>query len=240
MLKAEWAGEGMHKHEWIRGQLLEDISKLPADSRLPDERDLAERFAVSRATVRQALAALVAEDRIYAIRGRGTFVSSEPISKGLQLTSFSEDMHNRGLEPSTRLLLGKQVVADAKVAKMLELAPGSKVIHLERLRLADGFPMALESIWLPARLYPELLKENLEQSLYGVLEARYRVRIVRAEQKIAAIVMDERARDLLAMPPHSAALVVTRRGFDEKGRVAEYGRSAYRADRYDFDVSIQR
>jgi len=230
----------MHKHEMIRGQLLAEIAGMPADARLPHERDLAERFEVSRATVRQALAALVSDDKIYAIRGRGTFVAPQGISKGLQLTSFSEDMRNRGHEPSTRVLRAEEVSADSKVAKMLELAPASRVVHLERLRLADGFPMCLEVIWLPARLCRGILKQNLEQSLYQLLSTRYDIRIERAEQKISAAVMDERTRDLLAMPDPSAAVVVTRRGFDEKGRVAEYGRSAYRADRYDFDVSIRR
>lgn len=230
----------MHKHEWIRGQLLAEVAVLPPDTRLPHERDLAERFQVSRATVRQALAALVSEEKIYAVRGHGTFVASPGISKGLQLASFSEDMRARGHEPSTRVLGAEEAAAESRVAKMLELAPGNKVVHLERLRLADGFPMCLEHIWLPARLCRGILHQDLSQSLYELLSLRYGIRIERADQKISAAVMDERTRDLLGMPDPSAAVVVTRRGFDEKGRAAEYGRSAYRADRYDFEVSIHR
>ncbi len=230
----------MHKHELIRGQLLAEIEGLPADTRLPHERELAARFAVSRTTVRQALGALASAEKIYAVRGHGTFVAPQGISKGLQLTSFSEDMRTRGHEPSTRVLLAEEIAAGQHVAKMLELAPGGKVIHLERLRLADGFPMCLETLWLPARLYRGILKQNLSQSLYELLWSRYGIRIERADQKISAASMDARTRELLGMPDPSAAVVITRRGFDDKGRVAEYGRSVYRADRYDFDVSVRR
>lgn len=233
-------GETVHKYQWIRGQILAEIAGLPSDTRLPHERDLAARFAVSRTTVRQALAALASEEKIYSVRGHGTFVAPQGISKGLQLTSFSEDMRNRGYEPSTRLLCAQEVSADSKVARMLELAPGSKVIHLERLRLADSIPMCLENIWLPARLCRGILKQNLEQSLYDLLWVRYSIRIEKGDQKISAAIMDKRTRDLLSMPSPSAAVIVVRRGFDEKGRVAEYGRSAYRADRYDFEIAIRR
>ncbi|MDA8437540.1 MAG: GntR family transcriptional regulator [Propionibacterium sp.] len=230
----------MPKHEWIRSQLLAEVAGLPTDTRLPDERELTERFGVSRATVRQALAALVNEQKIYSIRGHGTFVAGEPISRGLRLRSFSEDMRERGLEPSTRLLLAEEVDAAAEVAARLELAPGTTVVHLERLRLADGFPMCLETIWLPTSLFPRLLTEDLHQSLYSILSNRYQVDIDSADEKIESAIMDRRTRELLSMPNPSSALIVIRRSFDKKGRAVEYGRSAYRADRYSFDVSIKR
>lgn len=230
----------MHKHEWIRAQVLAEVAELPADTRLPDERDLAERFEVSRATVRQALSTLVKEAKIYSVRGRGTFVAAPSIAKDLRLRSFTEDMRARGMTPSTRLLHAEETAADADVAAMLELAPESRVVHLERLRLADGFPMALESMWLPATRYPGILSEDLSQSLYQILSTRYHVEISTADERIAASVMERRTRELLSMPNPSAALVVSRRSFDKAGRAAEYGLSAYRADRYSFDLTIER
>lgn len=234
------AGGRMHKHERIRERMLAEVAELPPDTRLPDERELAERFEVSRATVRQALAALASEARIYSVRGRGTFVASPHIAKGLRLHSFSEDMRDRGLRPSTRLLLAEEAIADDEVASMLELEPGAPVVHLDRLRLADGFPMCLESIWLPAGMVPGILREDLTGSLYTLLADRFRIEIGRADERIEAVVVDGDARELLAMPDPSAALVVARRSFDRRGRTAEYGRSVYRADRYSFDVSITR
>lgn len=228
------------KHEWVREELLQHMSGLAPDAPLPQERELAERYEVSRSTVRQALKSLADEGRIYSVRGRGTFVASQRISKDSRLTSFSEDMQARGLRPGTRLLHVEQGPAEAEAAERLELAPGSAVLHLERLRLADGFPMCFEDIRLPAHLYPGLLHQDLERPLYGILASSYNTRIERAEQKISAQILQGRIADLLHVPHGSAALLVVRRGFDEKGRIAEYARSYYRADRYDFELSVSR
>ena len=230
----------VHKHEWVRAQVLAAVEELPANTRLPDERDFAEQFEVSRATVRQALSSLISENRIYSVRGRGTFVGSQSIAKGPRLQSFSEDMRARHLNPSARLLLAEVRPASQSVAEALELAPESPVVYMERLRLADGFPMCLESVWLPEAMFPRLLHEDLSRSLYSVLASRYATEVDRAEQKITSSVMRKRTRDLLAMKAPAAALVVTRRSFDKRGRVVEYGRSAYRSDRYSFDMAISR
>lgn len=228
------------KHEWVREELLQHMSGLTPDAPLPQERELAERYDVSRSTVRQALKSLADEGRIYSVRGRGTFVASQRISKDSRLTSFTEDMQARGLRPGTRLLHVEQGAASPEAAERLELEPGSPVLHLERLRLADGFPMCFEDIWLPAHLYPGLIHQDLERPLYGIFAASYNMRIDRAEQKISAQILHGRTADLLNVPHGSAALLVVRRGFDEKGRIAEYGRSYYRADRYDFELSVSR
>lgn len=230
----------MHKHERIRDDLLAEIVKLPADTQLPHERHLAAQFGTSRTTVRQALAGLANANKIYAVRGRGTFVAPQTISKGLQLTSFTEDMQNRGLVASTRVISAEEIRPDDNVAQQLELNAGSTVFKLHRLRLADGSPMCLETIHLPARLVPRLLGEDLEQSLYQLLATRYSIRVVRADQTISAAVADECTHDLLGVPEPAAVIAVTRRGFDEKGRVIEYGFSAYRSDRYDFRVTVVR
>ncbi len=228
------------KHAWVREQLLQHMSGLVPDDPLPQERELAERYQVSRSTVRQALKSLADEGRIYSVRGRGTFITSQRISKDTRLTSFSEDMQARGLLPGTRLLHAEQVPATPEMAARLELEAGAPVLHLERLRLADGFPMCLEDIWLSARMYPGLLHQDLERPLYRIFSASYNTRIDRAEQKISAQLLEGDVADLLNVPHGSAALVVSRRGFDEKGRVAEYGRSFYRADRYDFELTVSR
>lgn len=230
----------MRKHEWVRSEVLGRLAGSAPDTRLPEERELAEEFGVSRATVRQALAALVNEGKVYAIRGRGTFVAPDSISKGLRLRSFSDDMRSRGLEPATHLLLAEAITADPEVSALLDLAPGASVIHLERLRRAAGIPMCVESVWLPASLCPHLLSEDLEQSLYELLSARYGIEIRTANERIAAAVMNDAARGLLSMPNPSAAMVITRRSFDQAGRAIEFARTTYRADRYSFDVSIKR
>lgn len=228
------------KHLQIREQILAQIQRMRPDELLPQERELADTFGVSRTTVRQALQSLIEDGLIYSVRGRGTFVSRPRISKGLTLTSFSDDMRARDLEPGSRLLTAELQTADTDLARTLEIAPGENTYYIERLRLADGFPMCIETLHLPAALFPRLLDQDLEGSLYLLLAGRYRTTIATAEQHISATLLSHRHADLLKVSPRSAALRVRRRGIDSRGRVVEHGQSLYRADRYDFELTIHR
>lgn len=230
----------MIKHLQVRERLLAQIRDMDPDDVLPQERELAERFAVSRTTVRQALQSLIEEGLIYSVRGRGTFVSRGRISKGLSLTSFSDDMRARNLEPGSRLLTAEQRIAEPELAQALEIRPGDSVYYLERLRLADGFPMCFERVHLPAAPFPRLLDQDLEGSLYQLLAGRYRTVLANAEQRVSATTLNRRHADLLGVPARSPALHVSRRGIDARGRIVEYGQSLYRADRYDFEMTIHR
>lgn len=230
----------MIKHLQVRERLLAQIRDMKPDDVLPQERELAETFGVSRTTVRQALQSLIEEGLVYSVRGRGTFVSRGRISKGLSLTSFSDDMRARNLEPGSRLLTAEQRVAEPELARTLEIKPGDPVYYLERLRLADGFPMCFERVHLPAAPFPRLLDQDLQGSLYQLLAGRYRTVLATAEQHISATTLNRRHADLLGVPARSPALYVRRRGIDARGRVVEYGQSLYRADRYDFEVTVHR
>ncbi|TFD07820.1 MULTISPECIES: GntR family transcriptional regulator [unclassified Cryobacterium] len=228
------------KHLLIREQLLAEISAMHRDDALPQERELAERFDVSRTTVRQALRGLAEDGLIYSIRGMGTFVSGGRISKGLKLTSFSEDMRGRDMEPSSRVLSATEMIATNEVALKLELAPKSAVFAIERLRLADGVPMCRETIYLPAHLFPHLLQFDLSSSLYKLMAEQFRVRVENATQRVSSALISGADADLLGVPHRAPALVVSRQGVDGKGRLVEYAVSIYRGDRYDYSFTVQR
>lgn len=228
------------KYQRIKEELLAEITGKEPGTPLPNERELADQFDVSRTTVRQALKALSNDGRIYAVRGRGTFVSSQRVSKSEKLTSFSEDMQSRGLAPGTRVIDSTLVPADAEVANALEVAPGTEIYHLERLRLAAGVPMCFEQIWLPSVQFPGLLSQDLERPLYGILASLYNTTVERGDQTISATLLDHDTSDLLGLEYPSAALLVTRRSYNARGRVIEYGRSYYRSDRYDFNITVNR
>lgn len=228
------------KHLLIREQLLADISTMRTGEALPQERELAERFDVSRMTVRQALRSLAEDGLIYSIRGIGTFVSGGRISKGLKLTSFSEDMRGRDMEPSSRVLSATEKPATDDIALKLELAPGLSVYTIERLRLADGVPMCRETIYLPAHLFPHLLQFDLGSSLYKLMAEQYRVRVENATQRVSSELVSSTDADLLGVPRRSPSLVVSRQGADEKGRLVEYAVSVYRGDRYDYSFTVRR
>src|SRR5262245_26940224 len=107
------------KYQDIRKQLLAEILELRPGDALPRERELATRFGASRMTVRRALETLIEEGRIYASRGHGTFVADHKISKDASLTSFTQDMLDRGLRPGSRLLKAQEVPAGSSVGRDL-------------------------------------------------------------------------------------------------------------------------
>lgn len=229
------------KNERVREHLLELIrSGLAPHDRLPTERELAEQFGVTRMTVRRALDRLELQDKVYRVQGAGTFVAEAPITKTMVLTSFSEDMRSRRLTPASRILVAESVPAGARIGLDLGISPAEHVVHLKRIRLADGLPMCLENVHLPAGLVPGLLDQELGDSLYELLQRHYRIHIQEAEQSIQGTVVDPDEAELLAVPPFSPALLVQRTSYDQRGRRVERAKSVYRGDRYSFKLGVRR
>lgn len=140
---------------------------------LPTERALAEEWGVARMTVRGAIAVLTREGRLRAEQGRGTFVQPPAIALRVRLGSFADEVKRAQLNPTTRTLdRAFDVAPPEAVRRHLRLRRGAKTVRLERLRLGDGNPLALERVWLPARLARELLSGEPPSSLHAWLEAR--------------------------------------------------------------------
>lgn len=205
----------------------------PADV-LPSERMLAELFGVSRSTVRAALKLLEDEGVLRSAPGIGTFVAAPHLSKAPVLMSFSEEVRARGWKPGSRLTDSSVGVADFGVAHNLSIEPGSTYYEINRVRLADDVPLAIERVRLPERYFPGLLDHDLEGSLYALLSEQYGVRVSRHERRISAMAVDAQTAQLLDVPERSAGLYVAQEGYDQHGRKVEHGQSLYRGDRYDF------
>jgi GntR family transcriptional regulator len=215
--------------------------ELTSNSRVPSERELSAQLGVSRMTIRQALLELISEGALYTRPGKGTFVSDQKIEQPLQrLTSFTQDMLARGRRPASRLLAQEIVPAPLDLAHVLDVVPGSELLRIARLRLADDQPMALEVTHLPHALCPGLLRFDLSsESLYDLLRRKYGVALVSAKQTIEASPASEEEQELLELPAHVPVLRIHRRTSAADGRIVEYVRAVYRGDRYQLQVDLR-
>src|SRR3954469_3609545 len=144
------------KYYRLKKHLLDMTDTLPPGTPVPPERTLAAEFDTSRTTVRQALQELVVEGRLERIQGKGTFVAKPKVSQALQLTSYTEDMRAQGLEPTSQLLDIGYITADDRLAALLDIATGGRVLRIERLRLASGEPMGVGAAPLSGKRFRAL------------------------------------------------------------------------------------
>lgn len=228
------------KHERLREVLLAEVRRLQPHDMLPTERELAATHGVSRATIRQALDHLGDLGLVYRIQGAGTFVHGTSYSKTLLLTSFSEDVRDRGMEPSSRLLAIAEEPAGDELAAELDITAGDPVTTIRRLRLADDQPMCLETVRIASAKVPELDEKDVTGSLYEILEGRYGVRLTRADQLVRAVALDHEDAAALEVAPGSPAFAIHRVALDERDRPIECSDSIYRADLYDMRFTIRR
>ncbi|HEY7485374.1 MAG TPA: GntR family transcriptional regulator [Streptosporangiaceae bacterium] len=214
-------------------------AELPVNAAVPSERELCQQYGLSRMTVRQAMDQLVTEGRLYRVPGKGTFVARPKLEMPLRLVSFTEDMLARGLRPGAIDIARRTVRANANLARGFGTEPGTEIHVIERLRTADGEPMALERAHILATLAPDLLDRRLaDRSLYGVLEAVYGLVFDAGDQIINAGVADSADARHLAIHKGSPVLLLERRSY--AGHVcAELTRSTYRADRYQLHTALE-
>lgn len=209
--------------EWKVGQMI------------PPEPKMMERFGVSRITVRQVLNQLVAEGLIYRQQGRGTFVAEPTLEQGLlRITSFTEDMQKRGLDPGTRTISSGLVQAPKEIALKLQVPVGEELARLKRLRLANGEPMSIEDSYLLHRLCPGVLERHdfTQEPLRAALERDYGLHLANAKQVIRAISANREQAQLLEVPIRSPLLFIERVSFNPQNTPVEFLYICYRADRY--------
>lgn len=209
---------------------------------LYSERELCEMFGVSRMTARQALKELCRSGYAFSERGRGTFVSRSKVEKNIRLlTSFSEEMRARGLEPSSRVLEKRFSVASAQETEKLGLKNQEPVLRLCRLRLANEIPMALETSCLACWMCPGILEKDWSRlSLYQVLENECRIRLGWADEVLEASRPKAEEACLLEIAKSKPVLVATRVVYTMEGKPIEYVRSVYRGDRYRMLIHLSR
>jgi len=208
------------------------------------EREVVERFGVSRPTANKALASLVGEGLLEFRKGVGTFVREGTLSYDLRsLVSFTDKARAAGRKPSTRVLAFWATAAGdphkptddrRSVPTALSLRPGEPVYYLERLRLADGEPVILERRHVAAAFCPGLRRSDAAGSLYALWTGRYRLEIAGADEAIRAVSLDAQDARLLGVRKGAAALQVTATGFLTGGQPLWHEETLYRGDAYAF------
>ena len=214
---------------------------LRPGTQLETEQDLMEGYRVSRATVRQALAPLVAQGLLEIRRGLGTYVAAPRFEHTIGgFYSFSREIERHGLRPGTRVLDLRTEPADDAVAAALTVPVGTQVVALRRLRLAGEEPLVVETSYLPAKRFPGLQKVDFSAvRLYDTLTTAYGCRPTRARESFEPILPSPSEADLLEQPRDQPALRVERIAFDQDDNPIEFCRSTVRGDRYRYSVELR-
>jgi GntR family transcriptional regulator len=222
--------ERVRTGEWKPGDLI------------PSERELGEKYGISRMTARQAITDLVNEGLFYREQGKGTFVSRHKITQQLiHLTGFTEDIRARGQRPSTKVLSAQMVPADEVTAERLRIKAGQLLFCLRRLRLADDEPLAIELSQLSFTGCERLLEEDLENnSLYRVLETKYGIPPMEAEQELEAGLAGSEEAQILKIPTGSSVLFIRRTTYTDRNQPFEYAKSVYCGNKYTFYTHMKR
>ncbi|MBT6532846.1 MAG: GntR family transcriptional regulator [Marinovum sp.] len=216
-----------------------DQAVLSPGNPLPPEREIATITTLSRVTVRKAIQALAKDGLIIQKHGSGSFIAihTPKIEQSLsRLTSFTEDMSRRGLNSSSHWLERGLFMPSPDEVITLGLTPDASVTRVVRLRIAGSNPMAIERAALPTSILPNPL--IVGPSLYATLEEAG-LRPVRALQKISAINLGPKDAELLQVEPGRAGLKIERTSYLPDGRIAEFTKSIYRGDAYNFVAELR-
>ncbi len=203
------------------------------------ERELAVERGISRMTARAAVDLLARRGLVERRERSGVFVARPKIEQSLDtVAGLSDQLGGRGVVPGAEVIEGRTVGAgelgDAEVVSRLGLSEGDAVHVIVRVRTGDGEPLVLEENYLPERLLPGLLEEDLGGSLYSLARERYGLSVARSRQELEPTPLDSGAAAMLGVRPDVPALRVTRTAWDAKGRAIEFARDLHRGDRMVF------
>ncbi len=210
----------------------------PVGSKFMTEREISERFGVSRVTANKALSSLVSEGLLEFRKGVGTFVRARALDYNLRvLVSFTEEAIAAGKQPSTEVLHFETVPAKNvldEVPQLLKVDPSNSLYYVERLRLADNLPVILERRYIVAEFCPGLTQADLEGSIYALWTNRYHLEVEGADERIRAVHLRGAEARALRVRDGAAGLLIRSVGYLKGARPLWFERTLYRGDAYEF------
>lgn len=232
---------GAPKGQALREVLDRLLGALEPGAPLPSERELAERYGLARMTVRTEIERLAAEGLVYRLQGRGTFVAEPRVAQASTFSSFSEDMRARGHEPGSIVRAATVGEPEPAVAAALERGPGDPVLRLDRVRTADGRPMAIEQAFLPVQRFPGVETIDFTHaSLFDVLAERFGVTLDAADQRVVAVAIAGADAELLQVAAGEPGLRFETLARDAAGVPVYFAVSLFPSDRYEIRLRQTR
>lgn len=219
-------------HDQIKDEIDQKIWKI--GQRLPSERDLAEKFHVSRMTLRQAITLLVEEGVLERRVGSGTFVASTRVQEKMRgTTSFTEIMKAQGKVPSSQVISYKRTIPSLQEVEKLGIDKTETIIRMERVRYADGVPVVYEVASIPEKFIKNFKREEITSHFFQTME-EHGYRIGKSQQTIYARLAKEKIAQYLEIPKGHAILGLTQVSYLDNGTAFEYVKSQYVGERFEF------
>lgn len=229
-----------HKYVLLQEKLQTKFLKLQPHSQIPSVRQLSIQYNVSSMTVRQALSELQNAGLIYTVPGAGTYVAGEKLTKKFVFISFSEEIKQKGMTPSSFVLKAEKTkISNVKLAEALQIELGEFAYRVKRLRMADGVKLSIEDSYIPCENAPGLLDQDLTSSLYEIFTSVYERPVIKAESTVSPILLDKEQSEILGAQFKTPSLMFTLTGFNARGKTMEHCVSVKRGDLYEFKFSIQ-
>ncbi len=220
-----------------------DSGKLKPGDILPSERELSQVYQISRPTIRQALKELVNEGLLYREKGKGTYVSKPKINYGFiqKLTTFYDDIKEKGYQQKTRVLEMDVVNARKSIAKKLQLAKNAKLIYISRVRYVADEPVVTVENFIPYELCPNLINEDLnDKSLYQLLTEKYNLVAYRAQVILEPLLASEYDSKLLKIEEGAPIHLMQNVTYDRENVIIDYYESRFRGDKGQIKVELYK
>jgi GntR family transcriptional regulator len=222
--------------------LIEEMeNNLHEHEQLPSEREICNKYDVSRTTVRQAITELERDGLIYKVHGKGTYVSPKKVKQDLvKFYSFTEEMKKLGKKPVSKVLSFDIIEADQKILDKLSALPDKMVYRFSRLRLADNIPMMVEETYLPYKIFNGLTKEELETTaLYDIFSNRFNIKIDHGDEFFRPVMPLANEINILDMPSSIPSLRIERFTY-WNDTIIEYTNSIARGDKFKYHVRLEK
>ncbi len=229
-------------YQQIKGLILQSLQagEWRPGELIPSEMELAARFKVSQGTVRKAIDELAADNLVMRRQGKGTFVATHSAQqvqyRFLKLHPDVGDLQGEG-RAQRSILECKRVRAPAEIARLLALRSGDTVVQIRRVLAFSGTPTILEDIWLPGHAFKGLTAEQMatyQGPTYAMFETDFGVRMVRADEKLRAVLPDESQAQLLDVTTQTPLLSVERIAYTYNDIPMELRRGIYRTDTHHY------